>query len=368
MSFKIIFLNFLFQFSFLVAKHDDDLQERLEGDFNPVETIMHHIADSHEWHLMGEGENSVTIPLPVILITDVGLISFLSSEFHHDNLAKVVVEKQGLNFVRYHNKIYYAIDHAHDGSYIEHGEDGHEVLNKMPLDFSITKVVAGMFISALLMVILFYFAGKNYSRGNLVPNGVAKFIEPIVIFVKEDIAIPNIGEKNYRKYLPYLLTLFFFIWINNLMGLIPGSANVTGNIAITFTLAFIALVIINVNGKDTYWKHMINPLGDSMPWAGKLPVYLILVPVELLGIITKPFALMVRLFANITAGHIIILSLVSLIFIFQTLLMAPVSIALTLFINTLELLVAALQAYIFTLLTALFIGMAVEEHDEEDAH
>jgi F-type H+-transporting ATPase subunit a len=318
--------------------------------------------------LMGEGENSITIPLPIILLTDKGLVSFLSSEFHHDESGKVVVEKNGVKLIRVHNKIYYADVKNEDGQYFKHGKEEHQIINERPFDFSITKVVASMFLSAIILILIFSLVGRNYANGNLIPSGIAKFMEPLIVFVRDDIAIPNIGEKNYKKFLPYLLTLFFFIWVNNLMGLIPGSANVTGNIAITFTLAFIALIVVNINGNGTYWKHMLDPLGNSMPWAGKLPVYLILVPVELLGIITKPFALMVRLFANITAGHIIILSLVSLIFIFQTMAMAPVSIALTLFINTLELLVAALQAYIFTLLTALFIGMAVEEHHDEAQH
>ncbi len=365
MPIKIFFIT-LFLCLNLNATAKDEKQK--EEKFNPVETIMHHIADSHEWHFMGEGENSITLPLPVILIAEKGLVAFMSSEFHHDEVGKVVVEKNGEKFVRYHNKIYYASEEAHEGSYITHDKESHKALNNKPLDFSITKVVMSMFISVILLVIIFTIVGRNYANGNLVPKGLAKFIEPLVLFVRDDIAIPNIGEKNHKKYLPYLLTLFFFIWINNLLGLVPGSANVTGNIAVTFTLAFVALIVVNINGKGTYWKHIFDPLGKSMPWAGKLPVYLILVPVEILGLITKPFALMVRLFANITAGHIIILSLVSLIFIFQTIAMAPVSIALTLFINTLELLVAALQAYIFTLLTALFIGMAVEEHHEEEHH
>jgi F-type H+-transporting ATPase subunit a len=365
MALKTLFFT-LFISTFLVANPSEkDEKTKKEEKFNPVETIMHHIADSHEWHLMGEGESSITLPLPVILYTDNGLVTFLSSQFHHDDEGKVVVEKNGSKFIKVHDKIYFASESAHEGSFVQHSEDKHSVLNKKPLDFSITKVVAGMFLSAILLVLIFGAVGMNYSNGNRIPKGLAKFMEPIIVFVRDDIAIPNIGKKKYKKYLPYLMTLFFFIWINNLMGLIPGSANVTGNIAITFTLAFFTLFMVNINAKSTYWKHLVNPLGNSMPWAGKLPVYLILVPVELLGIITKPFALMVRLFANITAGHIIILSLVSLIFIFETVAMAPVSIALTLFINTLELLVAALQAYIFTLLTALFIGMAIEDHHEE---
>ncbi|MEZ4916103.1 MAG: F0F1 ATP synthase subunit A [Chitinophagales bacterium] len=183
-------------------------------------------------------------------------------------------------------------------------------------------------------------------------------LEPIVLFVKEDIAIPNIGEKKYAKFLPYLLTVFFFIWINNLFGLVPffpGSANLTGNIALTFVLALFTLVITNINGNKYYWGHIFNP-----PVPG--PLKILMIPIELIGVLTKPFALMIRLFANISAGHILILSLISLIFIFKSFFVAPISIAFVLFMSVLELLVAALQAYIFTLLSALFIGIALEEH------
>ncbi|MGI9527909.1 MAG: F0F1 ATP synthase subunit A, partial [Weeksellaceae bacterium] len=232
-----------------------------------------------------------------------------------------------------------------------------------PLDFSITKNVAMMLVGAVLLIILFGSVARSYRKG-MVPTGLAGFLEPLVVFVREDIAIPNIGKRKYKRYMPYLLTLFFFIWILNLMGLIPGAANVTGNIAFTMVLAFITLVVVNVSGTKTYWGHIFDPLGNGMPWYGKILIYPILVLVEVIGIFTKPIALMIRLFANMTAGHIIILSFISLIFILGTIAVSPASIFLTLFINCLELLVAALQAYIFTLLTALFIGMAVVEHDE----
>jgi ATP synthase subunit 6 len=185
-------------------------------------------------------------------------------------------------------------------------------------------------------------------------------MEPLVLFVRDDIAVPNIGAKKADKFLPYLLTIFFFIWVNNLLGLIPffpGSANMSGNIAFTFTLAMLTFIITNVNGNKAYWKHVFATPG--------VPLWLspIMIPVELMGLIAKPVALFIRLFANITAGHIIILSLVSLIFIFKTIAIAPVSVAFVLFMNVLELFVAALQAYIFTLLSSLFIGAAVADHD-----
>jgi F-type H+-transporting ATPase subunit a len=216
-----------------------------------------------------------------------------------------------------------------------------------------------MLLSVVLLLALFIPAASSYKKTNGVPKGVTGFLEPIVLYVRDEIAIPNIGEKKYMRYMPFLLTVFFFIWINNLIGLIPFfpfSANLSGNIAFTLTLALFTAIITNVSANKYYWKHIFLP---------PVPVWMypIMIPVELIGVLSKPFALMIRLFANITAGHIIILSLVSLIFIFKSLLIAPVSVGFILFINTIELLVAVLQAFIFTLLSALFIGMAIEDHD-----
>jgi F-type H+-transporting ATPase subunit a len=192
------------------------------------------------------------------------------------------------------------------------------------------------------------------------PRGIQSFLEPIILFVRDDIAIANIGKHKYEKYMPYLLTVFFFILINNLMGLIPFpppfGANVTGNIAVTFVLALFTFLITQFSGNKNYWRHIFATPGVPF-WL--LPV---MVPVELIGIISKPFALMIRLFANITAGHIIVLSLICLIFIFKSLAVAPVSILFVIFMDCLELLVAFLQAYVFTLLSALFISLAVQEH------
>ncbi|MDY3547228.1 F0F1 ATP synthase subunit A [Riemerella anatipestifer] len=319
--------------------------------YNPVPDIMHHISDSHSWHLWGEGEKSVGFSLPVIL-WDNGLKVFSSSSFghHEDEVAQV----DGNYYKLYHNKVYKT-----DANGTLEMHDGHPS-NERPLDFSITKNVAQTLLAAVLLVVL-AFATKSSYTSNGVPKGIAKFLEPLVLFVRDDIALENIGTKKYLKYTPYLVTLFLFIWIVNLLGLIPGAANVSGNIAFTMVLAVLTFIIVTFSGKKTYWSHIFDPLGNNMPWTGKALVYIILVPVEILGMFTKPFALMIRLFANMTAGHIVILSLISLIFIMETYAIAPVSIMLTLFINTLELLVAALQAYIFTLLTALFIGMAVEE-------
>lgn len=312
---------------------------------------MHHISDSHSWHFWGEGEKSVSLSLPIILL-DNGLKVFSSSKFgHHED---EVAEVDGNYYKLYHNKIY-KTDAA--GTLNMHEE---HPTNVQPLDFSITKVVAQMLLAAVILISIAFATRGSYKKSQ-VPSGIARFIEPLIIFVRDEIALQNIGSVKYKRFVPYLVTLFLFIWLMNILGLLPGSANVTGNIAFTMVMAVLTFIIVNVNGRKTYWSHIFDPLGNNMPWAGKLLVYVILVPVEILGMFTKPIALMIRLFANMTAGHIVILSLVSLIFIMQSYAVAPVSVALTLFINVLEVLVAALQAYIFTLLTALFIGMAVEE-------
>lgn len=340
--------------------HEGGHEAGKEEKYNPVPFIMHHIADAHNWHLWGEGENSVGISLPVIL-WDNGLKVFSSSKFGHelDQVANV----DGKNYKIFHNTVYET--DANGTLNMEKDAKGEEhPTNAKPLDFSITKVVAQMILAAIIILLIGLGAASSYKKSQI-PSGIAKFIEPIVLFVRDDIALQNIGSVRYRKYVPYLVTLFLFIWVLNILGLFPGAANTTGNIAFTMVLAVFTLVIVNLSGRKTYWMHMLDPLGKNMPFAGKILVYIILVPVELLGIITKPFALMIRLFANMTAGHIIIMSLIALIFIMQTYMITPVSLGLTLFIYVLEVLVAALQAYIFTMLTALFIGSAVEEphHD-----
>jgi F-type H+-transporting ATPase subunit a len=239
-------------------------------------------------------------------------------------------------------------------------------LQVVPLDLSITKNVFTLLWVCVLIFIIFRACAKAYQRNpGKAPRGLQAFMEPIILFVRDDIVLPNIGEKHYRRFLPYLLSVFFFIWFLNTIGLIPffpGGANVTGNIAVTFILAFFTLIIVNVSANKDYWKHIF-----AMPG---LPFWLlpIMVIVELIGIISKPFALMIRLFANITAGHIIVLSLVSLIFIAQSVFVSPVSVVFVVFMDVLELFVAALQAYIFTMLTALFIGLAVKEHEHEEGH
>ena len=341
--------------------HDGDhaATEPEEAVFNPNEMIMHHIADSHGWHIMDWNDKEIGIPLPVILWTSEGLVVFSSSLFHHDIEGRHVAEAGGQRFINLHEKIYYASDAPNEhGVYAQADAATHEVANAKPWDISITKNVASLLVSVVIILVLFIGAARSYAKnGAAAPRGLAGFVEPLVVFVRDDIAKNNIGP-HYKKFVPLLLTIFFFIWVNNLMGLVPffpGGANVTGNIAVTMVLAFVAFVVTNVNGNRHYWKHIL--------WMPGLPVAVkpLLAIVEIIGIFTKPFSLMIRLFANITAGHIIVLSLVSLVFIFETVWVSPVSVLLTLFISVLELLVAALQAYIFTLLTALYLGAALQE-------
>ena len=340
-----------------IASENKNNEPSAVEEFNSVEMIMHHISDAHDFHFLdytdSEGvEHAVSIPLPVILYTNNGLVCFMSSEFHHNDDGTYVVSKKETNFVKYHEKIYQLNDGA---SSLEFDEQHHPLNAVKPIDVSITKNVFSMLLSLVLLLTLFGAAGKSARKNPGAPRGILAFLEPIIVFIREDIIIPNVGEKKYKTYIPYLITIFFFIFFNNLLGLIPGGANVTGNIAVTLVLSVFTLLVTNFSANKAYWKHIFLP---PVP----LALYPIMVPIEVIGVLTKPFALMIRLFANITAGHIIILSLISLIFVFKSIFIAPVSVGFVLFMYTLELLVALLQAYIFTLLSALFIGQAIEEH------
>ena len=315
-----------------------------EKKFEPKETILEHIGDSHSWTVIGD----TYIPLPIILHTDKGFEIFSSA------------------------KLMPAGTTVYQGNYYSYKLDGEtikvvdvkgnldEAASKKVMDFSITRNVACMFMAiAILLVVFLSVSGSYKKRVGKAPKGLQSFLEPVILFVRDDIAIPNIGMK-YKRFMPLLLTIFFFILINNLLGMVPffpGGYNLTGNIAVTAVLSVIIFLVVNLNGNKYYWKHIFMP----NPWW----LFFIMIPVEIVGIFTKPIALMIRLFANITAGHILILSLVSLIFIFKTLWVSPVSIVFVVFMDAIELLVAFLQAYIFTLLGSLFIGMAIEEHHHE---
>ncbi len=356
-SLKII-VTFALAFALLpfsaFAQEENIPAQPTDEEFNATDMIMHHIGDSHGWHFFGGGDNSYTLPLPVILYTDNGLVTFMSSEFHHDIEGEYVVEKDGMSFVNYHEKIY-KLDEGQDS--LAFNED-HEVTNaSRPVDLSITKNVAAMFLTVILMLVFFLSLASHHRKHKHAPKGFNNVLETLVIFVRDEIARPQIGEKKYMKFMPFLLTVFFFIWITNLLGLLPGAANVTGNIAVTVSLGLFTLGLILLNGNKAYWRHVF--------WMPGIPTFVkpILAVVEILGVVIKPVALMIRLFANITAGHIIILSLLGLIFILENAGVAGISVPFALFITILELLVAFLQAFIFTMLSALFIGMAVEEHE-----
>jgi len=347
---NFIGLIFFFLFAGLSLSAYSDEVEQKEGvkeKFNASSYILEHIADSHEWHILTKknGE-SVAIYLPVILISkETGLNIFSSKRLAHGKDYKGFrLEEEG----------------ALKGKIVSINSEGKVDEENLPLDLSMTKTVIGMLSAAIIGLLLFLSLARSYRKtGISAPKGIQSFLEPVILFVRDDIAVPNLGHKS-EKYMPYLLTVFFFILINNIMGLVPFpppfGANVTGNIAITFVLAFCTFIIIQISGNKAYWKHIFAAPGVPF-WL--LPI---MIPVELIGLISKPGALMIRLFANILAGHIVVLSLICLIFIFGTLALAPVSVFFVIFMDCLELLVAFLQAYIFTLLSALFIGMAVQEH------
>jgi F-type H+-transporting ATPase subunit a len=298
-------------------------------------------------------------PLPVIL-WDEGLQVFLSSKLHH---GEEVASVGGKYYVLYHNKIY-RTNAEGDLTFDDH----HHPTNIKPLDLSITKSVVMMLITALLLLWIFGSLAKSYAKSGGVPQGIGRFFEPIVLYIRDDIAIANIGEKKYKRYMPFLLTTFFFIWFLNMFGLTPLGVNVTGNIAVTSALAVLVFFITNFTGTKDYWKHIFDPLGDGMPWFGKIIIYIILVPIEILGIFIKPFALLIRLYANMTAGHVVMMSLIGLIFIFKSWVGGSLSLGLSFAISVIEVLVALLQAYIFTMLAALYFGFASEEHHHDHEH
>ncbi|WP_317193234.1 F0F1 ATP synthase subunit A [Mucilaginibacter segetis] len=326
-------------------------EEHAEGTGEKFETskvVLEHIADSHSLHIIGHTH----LPLPVIVYTSKGLEMFSSAKFADEAGGH---EEEGI----YHGSNYNYKLVNDKVKIVNNAGEIDEAATSGLYDFSITKNVVSMWMSVILLLIIFISVSSSYKkRAGKAPKGLQAFVEPLIVFVRDDIARPNIGYK-HQRFMPLLLTVFFFIWINNLIGLVPffpGGANLTGNIAVTLVLSVITLIVVNLNGNKHYWSHIFIP-ADVPVWIW--PLWWV---IELVGIISKPFALMIRLFANITAGHIIVLSLISLIFVFQSFAIAPVSIAFVVFMDVLELLVAALQAFIFTLLTALFIGTAIEEH------
>lgn len=336
---KSTFHSIIFSFFIIFPTFSE---EKEEGEkFNPAEMILHHIGDAHEWHFATIGDHHYTLPLPIILYSpDRGIEMFSSSKLQaHGEHASG--EYKGYKFD----------DHGHLTS----------VEGRKFYDFSITKNAASMMLGGLIISLIFISVASAFKKNSgKAPRGLQSFMEPLILYIRDDVAIPNIGEKKADKYLPYLLTLFFFIWINSLLGLVPSGANASGNIAFTFVLALLTGIIVNFSGNRHYWSHIF--------WTPGVPLWLrpIMLPVELIGIFTKPFALMIRLFANMTAGHIVILSLFSFIFIFESFLVGIPAGAFAIAMTFMELFVGLLQAYIFTILAALFIGIAVEEHHEEE--
>ena len=325
-------------------------------EFNPGDFIIDHVADSYEWHILTIGEKHISVPLPVIIYSrDKGLNVFMSSRFHHGHSSYkgFMIAEEGPN----------------EGSIVEVDEHGHEIEGAdLPLDLSLTKTATALIISLLLMLWMFIPMARKYRNNpKSPPKGFQAVMEPIILFVRDDIAMPSIGEKRYEKFMPFLLSVFFFILLNNFLGVFPippGGANVTGNIAVTGILAFFTFMITTFSANKGYWKHIFNTPG--VPWWLKFPIPLMPF-IELLGVFIKPLVLCIRLFANILAGHFVILSFVALIFIFGQINwiagygVSVLSILFYVFMTMLEFLVAFIQAYVFTLLSALYFGMAREE-------
>ena len=304
--------------------------EKKDGEFNMGEMIMHHVLDDYRYEIM----HGVIIPLPIIVYTDSGLEIFSSSNLFDED----------------HN----ALKEGYNGFKYDHGKLKPIDSQLSYIDLSITKNVAFLIMTSLLMILIFITVARGYVNKYSVPKGIQSVFEPIILFVRDDIVKPNIGH-NYEKYLPYMLTLFFFIFFGNVLGLLPAAANLTGNIAVTMTLAIFTFLITNFSGNKHYWKHIF--------WTPGIPLIMrvIILPIELIGVFSKPISLMIRLFAAITAGHIVLLSFIGLIFIFQSYGVGFFSSLFVVGLNLVELMVAGIQAYVFTMFSSVYIGLAIED-------
>jgi F-type H+-transporting ATPase subunit a len=344
-----------------------------KGKLNPGNLLLEHILDSHEFHFITVGKTEVSIPLPIILYSSgKGFSFFMSSRFEHGKetyMGYRMIDEEYLDKLKQEG-VDVQKKMLSVGKIIGVDAAGNWDASISVLDLSMTRNVVQMLLGLILLVWLLVGVAKKYKRNGamVAPSGFQNAVEPVITFVRDEVCKPNLGKK-YEKYMPYMLTVFFFILIGNLIGLIPGTANVTGNIAFTAVLGLISFVVIIFSSNKHFWLHIFNPPGVP------LGVKFILVPVEILGIFTKPFALIIRLFANMVAGHMIITCLILLIFIFGALnqtvgySFSPVSIAFCVFIYFIEILVAFLQAFIFANLTAVFIGQAFEgEHHDEQVH
>ena len=317
--------------------------------------ITHHLLDAHSFDFMVEKNADGTekhwgFPLPVIFYDKAnGFHAMMSSAFHH---GEEVVESKGGHYKLFHEKIYKT-----DASGTINLDEKHHATNEKVLDLSITKSVLMVVVVSLLMILIFGGIARSY-KNSLVPTGAGKILEPLILFIRDDIAKPNIGPK-YKKYMGYLLTIFFFILFLNILGLLPFGINVTGNIAVTAALAIFTFFITQFTANKTYWQHIFWMPG--LPW----PMKIVMMPIEIIGMFIKPFALLIRLFANMTAGHIVIMSLIAMIYVFKNIIAGVAFSFLTFVLYLLEILVAFLQAYIFTMLSAVYFGMANEEHAHE---
>lgn len=314
--------------SVVEALHDEE-------PFDMGGMIMHHILDEHGW----EFAHGVKIPLPIILFTsDRGLEMFSSSKLDH-------------------GQIYNGYQNQHE-HIVRVDEAGNVDESVHPIDFSITKNVASLMASAVILILVFFAVSRGYKKNKgKAPSGIQSFLEPVITTIRDEVIKPSIGPK-YESYLPYMLTLFFFILVNNLMGLTPGAANLSGNIAVTLTLAIITFVIVHVKANKNYWMHIVAPPG--VPGWLK-PLFWV---IEVIGVFMKPASLTIRLFANITGGHIIILSFIGIIFMFKSLGVGVGVGVIGTFMSMIEIIVAFIQAYIFTLLSSMYIGTAIEEHHD----
>lgn len=354
----LVFLGFLSNLQVFGAvdegKTDDSgiTNKDKKEPLKPGEIIFEHIGDAYSWHIISFKNLDVAIPLPVIVYTkQAGLNIFFSNLLNHNKI---------------YNGFQIAKEGPNKGKIVEILSDGTTL---KPFDISITKDVLSLFISLALMLWIFISIARRYAnQPDKAPKGVQSLFEPLILFVRDDVAVPSIGKERHEKYMPYLLTVFFFILFNNLMGLIPifpGGANLTGNISVTMVLAAITFVITMISTNGSFWVHIVNTPG--VPWWLKLPIPLMPFIEFSSSIIIRPFVLMIRLFANIMAGHINVMSFIMLIFIFGAMKPAvgfgfsPFSVAFVVFIYFIELLVAFIQAYVFTLLSALYFGMAKEE-------
>lgn len=367
----VLLLFLMFGYAPLIAQHGHNdvatgdeshsvTHAESEEEFEPGDYIIHHVLDAHDWHIVSFGDKHISVPLPVILYSQnpelhggQKLHVFLSSKFHHGH-------SDYKNFMLSHSG-------KDKGKIVEINDQGN-VIGK-PVDLSITKAIAGAIVAAIILVWLILSTARHMRRNKgQAPKGVQNLVEPVVLFIRDEVAKPAIGDKKYEKFMPFLLSLFFFILLNNLLGLIPifpFGANVTGNIAVTLVFALFTFFVTHIKANKHYWKELYNP---DVPWWLKFPIPLMPI-VEISGVFTKPFVLMVRLFANMLAGHLIVTVFISLIFIFGNLMgptagfaVSPVSMVFSVFILLLDVLVSFIQAYVFTLLSAIYFGMATSEH------